>query len=355
MIIASLQNCNIHKVTAAELAEVVHSYLDKQRVLIITDEHVAKLHLDDLLANLIGLQVKVYTIEAGEKHKNLENISAIATYMIQAGYTRKTVIISFGGGMVSDLAGFLAGIYLRGVPFITIPTTVLAMLDASIGGKTAVNLPDAKNSLGMLNYPLAVVMQQGYLLTLPDREYTSAMGEAVKYAILSGESLFAWMENNYHELNKREASITSQMIDQCINYKVAVVQQDSKEVHDKRVLLNLGHTLGHALEQCTGYQSLQHGEAVAIGIVFAAYVSNLLLDLSMQQVKAIIKLLQNMALPVKIPAHINTFALLAGMHKDKKNTDDGINMVLFKCLGEARLVKQVPISTIKQAISLAKE
>ena len=254
------------------LGELVTEALPSRRYAIIADERVGRLYGEDVRASLAdaGLEGRVFTFPAGESSKTRESWSTLTDRLLASGYGRDAAVVALGGGVTGDLAGFVAATYMRGIPLVGVPSSLLAMLDSSVGGKTAVDTPDAKNSVGAFHHPALVVVDPGLLATLPDAHRRAGMAEAVKAAAIRDAELFAWIETRAEELAGGSEDVLTELIDRCLRIKAAVVSVDPRE-SGLREILNFGHTAGHALEVLSGYGML-HGRAVAAGMRLEAHL-----------------------------------------------------------------------------------
>ncbi len=285
------------------------------RAVLVTDRHLAALY------PLEGALV----VPPGEQSKSLEQVAALYDQLVEARVNRRTALVAVGGGVVGDLAGFVAATYLRGLPLVQVPTTLLAMVDSSIGGKVGVDLPAGKNLVGAFYPPKAVLCDPDVLGTLPEREWSGGMAEVVKHAILAGPDFFRALDTPPRELIERAAAV-----------KIAVVTRDPFE-QGERAHLNLGHTLGHALETVTGYARFHHGEAVALGLLAAVRLARNLGVLQEDFESELEDRLRRCGLPVRIPAGLSWEELETAMSRDKKNLDGRLTFVLPVRLGEVRV------------------
>lgn len=316
--------------------------LEQPRVMIVTNETVAKLFLARLSLALAqkNVQVQHVILPDGEAYKNWETLNTIFDTMLKMQCERRTTVIALGGGVVGDMAGFAAATYQRGVPFVQIPTTLLAQVDSSVGGKTAINHPLGKNMIGAFYQPRLVLIDPVTLKTLPPRELSAGLAEIIKCALINDIAFLEWLEQNMDKLIAYDEAALSQAIEHACRNKVRVVIADEKE-QGMRALLNLGHTFGHAIEAGLGYGQWLHGEAVAVGLVMAAVASRLLGYLAQADVDRIVRLLQRANLPVKGPA-LGTARYIELMSKDKKVREGHIRFVLLKALGEAFIGELTP-------------
>jgi 3-dehydroquinate synthase len=284
----------------------------------------------------------------GESHKTLASVEKLLRHIAQAGGDRGSLLIAFGGGIVGDVGGFLASIYMRGIPYIQVPTTLLAQVDSSVGGKTGVNLPEGKNLVGSFHHPRAVFADTGVLATLPDRELKAGLMESVKAGIIRDRSLVRFMEEHADEILGRKGKALEKVIAASIRMKAGVVNQDERE-NGLRMILNLGHTVGHALEQATGYKSLLHGEAVGWGMVAALHLARKRGTISANQVDRMEKLIHLYGpLP---PLKLQAAKVVAATGGDKKNLGGVRRFVLPIGIGDAGVVEDVTAAELETAVS----
>lgn len=300
------------------------------RILIITDETVANLHLEQLLPILKSWNPIVFTAPSGEKAKTFEVYYAALSAALENGLDRKSVILAFGGGAVGDLSGFVAASFMRGIPFIQIPTTILAH-DSAVGGKVAINHPLGKNMIGAFHQPEAVVYDLEFLKTLPAQEIRSGFAEVIKHALIYDLDFYEWLKTNVNDLD----SLTMEQLSEClikgIKIKNEFVSQDERET-GIRAYLNLGHTLGHAIESEMGYGNFTHGESVMIGMIFALKLSKQLLGLSFN-LEEFSLWVEQLGYQTKIPSHLSSQRLIKKMKQDKKSVGESIRFVLLEEIG----------------------
>jgi len=323
-----------------------------QRCAVITDSNVGKKFAKAALKSLSasGFQPVLITVPAGEKSKCLAVVEKCFDQLAKHRLERKSFIVALGGGVVGDLAGFVAATYLRGIPFVQVPTTLLAQVDSSVGGKTGVNLRAGKNLVGAFYQPQLVLCDLDALKTLPKREYISGLAEVIKYGVIYDAILFAQLERNLPGILKRDEKMLSQIIARCCEIKADVVGQDETE-SGLRAILNFGHTIGHAIENSSGYGKFLHGEAISIGQVAAAKLSHKILGLPSGDVARIEKLFIQAGLPVKIklkPASCKK--LFAAMKLDKKVSAGEIKFVLAKKIGKVKYGCLASAEAIKCAL-----
>ena len=319
-------------------AALLQSALGEGRVAIVSNTTVAPLYLDHLRAALGDRVAMVKVLPDGEEHKNLEVLSGIYDALIEARCERSCTLLALGGGVVGDITGFAAATWQRGVPFVQVPTTLLAQVDSSVGGKTAVNHPRGKNMIGAFHQPLCVIADTDTLATLPAREYAAGLAEALKYGLIADAPFHRWIVANAAAIAARDATLLAELILRSCANKARVVAADEREEEGgMRALLNFGHTFGHALESATRYRRYLHGEAVAIGMVLAAGFSRRLGGVTGGDVQALRELLQSFGLPVDLPEGSNATELLSLMRGDKKSARGRIRLVLLRTLGDAVL------------------
>ncbi len=333
--------------------------LPSRRVVVVTDENVAPRHLPALRA---GLEAANFTILAelvvppGEASKGFAPLQGLLESMLAAGADRRTTVVALGGGVVGDLAGFAAAVALRGLPFVQIPTTLLAQVDSSVGGKTGVNLSLGKNLVGAFHQPRLVLADTDTLLTLPPRELRAGYAEVAKHGLLSGETLWHWCEANGHKLVAGDVAALSHAVLESCRLKAAVVASDEREESPEggRALLNLGHTFGHAFEAEMGYGGgLLHGEAVGVGLGLAAMISARLGHCSQELPGRVVSHLQACGMPARIADLGRPFtvgALLGRMRKDKKVRDGALRFVLLKGAGDCFTSGDVPVAAVEQLL-----
>ncbi|MGL5742204.1 MAG: 3-dehydroquinate synthase [Legionella sp.] len=306
------------------------------QVLIVTNQTIAPLYLKYVQDAFAQVQCDVIILKDGEHHKNQQSLFAIYDALIQHKHHRDTTLVALGGGVIGDMTGFAASTYQRGVKFVQIPTTLLAQIDAAVGGKTAINHPSGKNMIGSFYQPHAVVIDLNTLNTLPEREFRAGLAEMIKYGLLAGEHFFKQLiDSLQHGLTANHPTLP-QLIAECCRIKAQFVEADEKEV-GQRALLNLGHTFAHALETYTHYQQWLHGEAVAIGLYCAAVLSYKMNLIDVSLVQQIEQILDYAGLPHKIPNTIDIKKLIELMYLDKKIKNNHLRFVLIKKAGDCYL------------------
>jgi len=323
----------------------ISKYIDYKDVAIITNTKVAHLHLKNLEKSLKSFNVKTLILPDGEKYKNISSLNKVHDFLIKNKFNRNLTVIALGGGVIGDLAGFASDTFLRGVNLIHIPTTLLAQVDSSIGGKTGVNHKYGKNLIGSFKHPMAIFIDTSYLKTLPQKEYISGLSEVVKYGAIGDKVFLKWLNKNSKLILKRDSDSLIKLITNSVKAKVSVVQKDEKE-SNIRAHLNFGHTLGHAIESSLNYKGISHGEAVSIGMLFASAISVEKSDLKIDEFNLIENTLANFSLPVRIPSSITCAKILKNMMYDKKNRQGKINFVLLTSIGSCCLNDRISDSYI---------
>jgi 3-dehydroquinate synthase len=324
-----------------------------QRCAVITDSNVGKKFAKAALKSLSasGFEPILITVPAGEKSKRIAVVEKCYDQLAAHRLERKSFIVALGGGVVGDLAGFVAATYLRGIPFVQVPTTLLAQVDSSVGGKTGVNLRAGKNLVGAFYQPQLVLCDLDALKTLPRREYISGLAEVIKYGVIYDAVLFAQLERNLPKILERDEKMLLQIIARCCEIKADVVGQDETE-SGLRAILNFGHTLGHAIENSFGYGKFLHGEAISIGQVAAAKLSQKILGLPSGDVERIEKLFAQAGLPVKIKLNLaQRKKLFAAMKLDKKVSAGEIKFVLAQKIGKVVWGQKVPPALIEEVLT----
>ncbi|MDZ4097740.1 MAG: 3-dehydroquinate synthase [Methylophilaceae bacterium] len=332
--------------------ELILPHLKRKQVAIVTNTTVAPLYLDAITNPLkaTGIDVIPIILPDGEAYKNSETLNLIYDALLQNRCERNTTLIALGGGVIGDLTGYAAATYLRGVPFIQVPTTLLSQVDSSVGGKTGINHPLGKNMIGAFYQPQVVLADIATLNTLPKKELAAGMAEVIKYGLIRDRDFFDWIENNIEKLNTLDAAAMSYAIYRSCQNKAEVVAADERETGE-RALLNLGHTFGHAIENAMGYGVWLHGEAVAAGTMLAAELSGLLGWLKADEIERIRKLFVAAKLPVEAPElGVERYLDLMGM--DKKVVDGKIRLVLQQGIGKSVLTSDYDTAALKQTLAI---
>lgn len=330
----------------------LNKHFPSGQVVVISDTIVFKLYVPQLLdiLNKMGLQVLLLEINPGERSKTSKVKENLELKMLEHKITRHSLCIAFGGGVVGDLAGFIAATYMRGIRYIQVPTTLLSMVDSSIGGKTAINTKFSKNSIGAFYQPQAVFIDLNFLDTLPKKHIINGLVEATKIFLTSSNEYFVYLEANLDDILSLDKVKLKYIISKAISLKAGVVEADEKE-NNLRMILNFGHTIGHAIENVTGYRVL-HGYAVALGIIVEAQVSLLLGKLSNDNFERIIKLLARLKISSKLLANIDIQEVALATIRDKKNINQDISCVLLKDIGSVALNEELVVSVVKYSTIL---
>ncbi len=315
-------------------SELYRAHIRGRQVMIVSNETVAPLYLERLRAALSGYEVQQVILPDGEEFKNLEILNRIFDALLENRFNRSCCLVALGGGVIGDMAGFAAASYQRGVDFLQLPTTLLAQVDSSVGGKTGVNHALGKNMIGAFHQPRCVLADTDTLDTLADRQLAAGIAEIIKYGLIQDAAFFGWLEQNVERLLARDTEALIYAIERSCQCKAEIVAADERE-SGKRALLNLGHTFGHAIETGTGYGSWLHGEAVAVGMAMAGDLSARLGWLSEAELARIRALLNRARLPVDPPAEMTRERFLDLMSVDKKADDRGIRLVLMDTIGHA--------------------
>ncbi len=311
-----------------------------RHALVVTDANVAPHYLARVQAALAEKTTGTLVLPAGEQEKTLARFGDVMAALAALGASRDATVVALGGGVVGDLAGFAAACWMRGVRFVQLPTTLLAMVDSSVGGKTAVDLPQGKNLVGAFHQPAAVLADVATLDTLPPRELRAGLAEVVKYGAIGDAAFFGWLEHNAEALLARDPEALAYAIATSCAHKAGIVARDETE-QGERMLLNFGHTFGHAIETQQGYGGLLHGEAIAVGMVLAARLSADLGRAPWSDTARLAALLGRLELPVELPPGLPGEALLARMRLDKKAVSGAVRLILWTGLGQADVVNGV--------------
>lgn len=323
-----------------------------QTVMVVTNETIAPLYLQPVLAQLaaLGINADSVVLPDGEQYKSLSVLDTVFTALLEKPHGRDTTLIALGGGVIGDMTGFAAASYQRGVRFIQMPTTLLSQVDSSVGGKTAVNHPLGKNMIGAFYQPTSVVIDLDCLATLPARELSSGLAEVIKYGVILDYAFFEWLEENIDALRRLDQKALAYCIRRCCELKAEIVAADERE-QGNRALLNLGHTFGHAIEAHMGYGNWLHGEAVAAGMVMAARTAEQLGTFSASLTERLITLLTRAGLPVNGPQQMLAEDYLPHMMRDKKVLSGELRLVLPTGLGKAEVRSGVGHDTVLAAIT----
>ena len=330
-------------------AAVLEAHVGARDVLVVSDTTVAPLYLPALSAALKARRLVAVILPAGEAHKTLANLARVLDVLIANRFGRDCALLALGGGVVGDLAGFAAASYQRGVAFVQVPTTLLAQVDSSVGGKTGVNHPGGKNLIGAFHQPSAVLSDTATLTTLPARQLRAGLAEVIKYGLICDAAFFSWLEAHLDALLAGEPAALAHVIRRSCEIKAAIVGRDERE-HGERALLNLGHTFGHALEAATAYKEWLHGEAVGTGLVMAAAMSHACGYLSAADAARVRQLVERAGLPAHA-GNVSPEALLAHMRIDKKVQGGRIHLVLLRSIGTAFLTDDYPQGALQRTLA----
>lgn len=331
-------------------AQLFTPHIVGRKVAIVSNTTVAPLYLQQLREALQGYELTEIILPDGESYKNWETLQLIFDGLLADKHDRKTTLIALGGGVVGDMAGFAAACYQRGVNFIQVPTTLLAQVDSSVGGKTGINHPLGKNMVGAFYQPQAVIIDTATLATLPVRELSAGLAEVIKYGLICDEPFLTWLEQHIDQLRQLDNSLLIETIERSCAAKARVVSADEREA-GVRATLNLGHTFGHAIETEQGYGVWLHGEAVSAGTVMALEMSHKLGWITLEQRNRGIKLLLQAGLPVIPPKTMTAQTFLTHMAVDKKNIGGHIRLVLLRDLGDALITTEYPADVLQDVLT----
>ena len=327
------------------LKDKMVEFLGSRRAFVITDSNLFSFYKDFLK----NLSQHIFVFEAGEESKNINTLMRIYDFLIDKSADRHSLILAFGGGVVGDTAGFAAATYMRGAKLIQLPTSLLAMVDSSVGGKTGINYGGYKNIIGSFYQPEAVFVDVAFLKTLPEREYLSAFAEVVKYGMIRDKKLFEFLENSVDALKNRDLESLRFVVGRSIKNKAEIVAEDEKE-KNIRALLNFGHTFAHAIESITNYKRYLHGEAVSIGMVMASRLAEKLGYMRSEDTKRLKNLLLSFGLPIKVDFNINPEQIYEIMLKDKKNRDGVLRFVLTMGIGNSIITDSIEREVVEEVI-----
>ena len=321
--------------------------VNKKNLALITNKKIEKLHISKI-KNALMKKNKII-ISDGEKYKNQDSITKIYNYLLKNKYSRDSCIVAFGGGVIGDMAGFAAATYQRGIDFIQIPTTLLSMVDSSVGGKTGINHPLGKNMIGSFHQPIAVIIDTEILKTLSKRQFNAGMSEVIKYGIIKDKNFFDWIVKNTDEIKAQDPKSIIKIVKRSCEIKAEIVALDEKE-KNIRALLNLGHTFGHAIENYLGYGKWLHGEAIACGFLIASSVAIQKNTMNISEYNKIKALLEAFSLPTKLPKNINIEKLFKIMSLDKKVKNNEMVYVLPKNIGNAYITNKISKNIVIKAL-----
>lgn len=334
-----------------EIGEIAHQrFAGKKRCAILTDSIVGPLYAEAALHSLqaAGCHVTLITVPSGESSKSLRTAETVCSQMARAGLDRKSFLVALGGGVIGDLGGFCASMYQRGIPYLQCPTTVLSQVDSSVGGKTGVNLPDAKNMVGAFHQPAHVIADTRTLSSLPAREWNEGFAEIIKHACIRDAGMLPLIEK---AANRSDEALMAELIRRNIAIKARIVEADEFETQGLRALLNFGHTLGHAIEAAAGYGKLLHGEAISLGLRAAAWLSVRLSTLTSADAEAITRLLKQYHLPTVLGSEFQTEEILQIARMDKKFEHGKVRFILLPHLGDALVSQEVTEDDLRAALA----
>ncbi|MBK8453480.1 MAG: 3-dehydroquinate synthase [Thiofilum sp.] len=331
-------------------SHLLRPHIHGKRAVTISNTTVAPLYLDSVQNALEGFTTSAHLMPDGEEYKTLDTCNTIFTHLLENKADRKTTLIALGGGVVGDMVGFAAAAYQRGVNFIQVPTTLLSMVDSSVGGKTGVNHPLGKNMIGAFHQPQCVIIDTDTLNTLPDRELSAGIAEVIKYGLIRDTEFLAWLDTHMAQLVGRDPEVLAEAIFRSCQHKAEVVAADERE-EGERALLNLGHTFGHAIEAAMGYGNWLHGEAVAAGMVMAAEHSMLMGWITPAEVQWIRELLQRANLPIEPPSSMTGADFKQYMSVDKKVLDGSLRLVLLQKIGRAIVTTDFHEGALNQVLN----
>lgn len=330
--------------------ELILKHITANQVLIVTNQTVAPLYLQFIENILVDVNYETLILPDGETYKSLDSFNEAISRLMEKKFSRTCLLIALGGGVIGDLTGFVAACYQRGVKFIQIPTTLLAQVDSSVGGKTAVNHALGKNMIGAFHQPVAVIADTNTLSTLPDREFSAGLAEVIKYGIIRDKVFYSWLEDNIELIMQRDNDAMEYCIERsCIN-KAEVVAEDETE-SGIRAILNLGHTFGHAIETALNYKEWLHGEAVGCGMLMAADLSRRLGLLDEDKVNSIRSILERINLPTSIHENVKADQMFENMKVDKKSRDGVLYLILLNDIGEAIITSDYTEEVLKETIN----
>ena len=324
-------------------------HISSNKIALITNEQIADLYLSEICQTLKEFDLKTLVLPEGETEKNLETVGKAVEFLSDNGIDRDSSIIAFGGGVIGDITGFVASSYMRGIKFLQVPTTLLAQVDSSVGGKTGVNINTGKNLIGSFYQPSAVIADTRYLNSLEPNRLSEGLAEVIKYGLIRDENFFKWLSKNTNRILALEPEVMTHMIERCCQIKAEIVSEDERE-GSIRAILNYGHTFGHAIESLTDYSVYTHGEAVSIGMVMAASMAERMGMLSQADKKDITNLLESVNLPTKKP-DLNSNDFLESMKRDKKAQDGEIRLILLESIGSATISNDYPNEILMETIS----
>ncbi len=331
--------------------ELFQPFINGDKAVIISNETIAPLYAERLSDSISQfVQVEQIILPDGEIHKNLTTVNNLFDELLSMPCDRKTTLLGLGGGVVGDITGFVAACYQRGISYIHVPTTLLAQVDSSIGGKTGVNHPLGKNMIGAIYQPKCVIADIDMLISLPDREFRAGLAEVIKYGLIRDPDYFVWLEENADSIFDRSRNVLTYAIETSCQNKADVVELDERE-SGIRALLNFGHTFGHAIENKLGYKDWLHGEAVAAGMVIAAEFSKRLGFIDADQRDRVKNIMERYGLPVAPPHGMTEDEFMSAMAVDKKVAAGKIRFIVLEQIGKARVIDEYPPLTLQQTLA----
>jgi|TARA_B100001540_G_scaffold299654_1_gene304356 3-dehydroquinate synthase len=328
--------------------ELYSKHINANKIALITNEEIADLYLSEISQTLTLFDLKVLVLPEGESEKNLETVQKAVEFLSDNEIDRKASIIALGGGVVGDITGFVASSYMRGINFLQVPTTLLAQVDSSVGGKTGVNTKKGKNLIGAFYQPSAVIADTRFLKTLEPQRFSEGLAEVIKYGLIRDLDFFEWLEVNTSKILALEPKVMTHLIERCCQIKAEIVSEDERE-GSVRAILNFGHTFGHAIESLTDYSVYSHGEAVAMGMVMASNMSHKMDMLSSEDKKRITNLIKSMNLPTNKP-DLDKNDFFESMRRDKKTQDGQIRLILLESIGRAMIASDYPKELLMKTI-----
>lgn len=333
--------------------EVISGACRGRSAAIVTNRRIGELYAERLVKSLeaAGISTQTIVVPSGERYKTLSTVSGIYERLLDMKIDRGGIVIGLGGGIVGDMAGFAAASFLRGIDFVQVPTSLLAQVDASIGGKTGVNLSRGKNLVGAFHQPRAVLIDLSVLGTLPRREFRSGLAEILKHGIIRDVGYFSYLEANILSILKLEPDALEHTIERSCEIKADVVRQDEREAGLRRIL-NYGHTVGHAVERLTGYRKYKHGEAVAIGMVTMAVLAGVLKTASPDLLDRVLNMVKNSGLPYTLPEGVESSEIVSAIGLDKKVAYGKLNAVMVDSIGEAYVTDRIPAEAWLEALHI---
>ncbi len=348
-----LNNIKIPILVGSNILKTINpeNYVKKNDVVIITNSTIAKLYLKQTKRMFKDYNVDSLILRDGEKYKNIKTLQQIHDYLIKNKYDRSLTIVALGGGVIGDMVAFAADTFMRGVQLIHIPTTLLAQVDSSIGGKCGINHPLGKNMIGSFKHPSVILMDSAILKTLPKREFMAGMAEVIKYGLIKNKSFFKFIDNNYSKIIQQNTDCLLRTIFTCASIKAQVVKEDELE-SGIRAILNFGHTFGHAIEVYGNYERFSHGEAVALGMIMATNLSQKILNLEKKEVDKIKQLIYSIMSEELLKSEFQPNDLVKLMSADKKKKGDSLNFILLSSIGEAQILSDIQESDIIESIKL---